>query len=119
MKEPGCCEKRDYAQDRKTAFWLWILPLSLAILGFVFGSLRNCIWPLALAWMGIACVVNAKSCGRVHCTFTGPLYLLIAIVGICAALGVVNVSWIWLWATAILGTLLSFVPEWAGKKYWL
>src|SRR3989442_15948432 len=36
------------------------------------------IWTLAFTVMGIACVVNAVRCGRVHCYFTGPFLLLLA-----------------------------------------
>ena len=37
-------------------------------------------WPVAFTWMGIACVFNATRCGRMHCYFTGPFFLLLAAV---------------------------------------
>jgi hypothetical protein len=37
--------------------------------------LRTGIWVTALAWMGVACILNARQCGRTHCRHTGPYYL--------------------------------------------
>ncbi|MDE2111952.1 MAG: hypothetical protein KGJ79_12480, partial [Alphaproteobacteria bacterium] len=35
-------------------------------------------WSLGLLWLGGLCVANAMHCGRLHCYFTGPLYLALA-----------------------------------------
>ena len=51
-------------------------------------------WSLALAWMGGACLVNARRCGRVHCYVSGPILL--------AGAGL---------ATASGGSVLDFVPS--------
>jgi hypothetical protein len=37
--------------------------------------MRVVIWTIALIWMGAACVLNARQCGRTHCRYTGPYYL--------------------------------------------
>jgi hypothetical protein len=37
--------------------------------------LRAVIWIAALIWMGTACILNAKRCGRTHCRYTRPFYL--------------------------------------------
>jgi hypothetical protein len=42
-------------------------------------------WSLALAWMGGACLLNARRCGRVHCYVSGPILLVGA--GLTAASG--------------------------------
>jgi len=34
---------------------------------------------VAFLIMGLACIANARRCGRVHCYFTGPLFLLSAV----------------------------------------
>lgn len=36
---------------------------------------KTAIWVLALAWMGGACLLNIRRCGRVHCRYTGPFLL--------------------------------------------
>ena len=51
-------------------------------------------WSLALAWMGGACLLNARRCGRVHCYVSGPILL--------AGAGL---------ATASGGSVLDFVPS--------
>lgn len=34
----------------------------------------------ALAWMGAACLTNARRCGRRHCFYSGPVFLAAALV---------------------------------------
>lgn len=36
------------------------------------------MWTPALLTAAAACVVNAARCGRLHCYFTGPLFLFAA-----------------------------------------
>ncbi len=40
--------------------------------------------------MGIGCVVNASRCQRLHCYFTGPLFLAAAGYAIAAQFGLVS-----------------------------
>ncbi|MDD3765450.1 MAG: hypothetical protein PHP86_19310 [Nevskiales bacterium] len=61
---------------------LWYgLPIA-AILGagHVLASPRwiGLIWAGAFVTMGGKCLANASHCGRVHCYFTGPWFLLVA-----------------------------------------
>jgi hypothetical protein len=42
---------------------------------FVPVPIRAAIWIIALIWMGTACILNARQCGRTHCRYTGPFYL--------------------------------------------
>lgn len=50
---------------------------------FAAAPVRAAIWTIALAWMGSACILNARRCGRTHCRFTGPYYLatIIPVIG--------------------------------------
>src|SRR5215204_3199945 len=59
---------------------IWGLP-NLAIIAALFADLhlRTAIWTLALLWMGTACLLNARRCGRTHCRYTGPYYLIMMI----------------------------------------
>ena len=68
---------KDFAKDRGKAIALWGLPV-LAILagGFLPPGPRALLWISSLSVMGTACLVNASRCGRVHCYFTGPFFLL-------------------------------------------
>jgi len=97
---------------------LWAFPLSLVLAGFLMPPWRQTLWPTAFFWAGGLCLGNAFRCGRVHCTFTGPLYLLTGLIATGKALGWLSLSWTWLWIAAAVGTVISFIPEWVGKVYW-
>src|SRR5262245_61180676 len=59
----------------------YVLAWGLPHLAFIAALLlpvpaRTAVWIVALVWMGAACLINARRCGRPHCRFTGPYYLL-------------------------------------------
>ena len=90
----------------------WWLP-SAAIVTGLFAPIpaRTIIWTVALAWMGIACVLNAQQCGRIHCRY---MIVPVAVVG----LGIVKLSaygWLAL-ATLILGG--GYIIWWATERLW-
>jgi hypothetical protein len=46
------------------------------------------LWPVVLTFMGVACLLNARGCGRLHCYFTGPFFLVMAGVALLYGLDV-------------------------------
>src|SRR6478672_10050194 len=63
--EPCCTPRpdprsKDWVGSRRTSLFAWWLP-SAAIVAGLFEPIpvRSVIWAVALAWMGIACVLNA------------------------------------------------------------
>jgi hypothetical protein len=75
-------------------------------------------WAAGFAVMGTACVVNALRCGRVHCWFVGPWFLLAAAVTVLRYAGVVGISWPTIINAGPLGALLLFfVSENIWGKY--
>lgn len=48
----------------------WGIPATLLIITPV--QYLVIVWPAALTFMGVACLLNARRCGRVHCYVTGP-----------------------------------------------
>jgi hypothetical protein len=67
---------RDWLQNPRTKLLAWWLPQAVIVAGlFVPVAARATIWIVALTWMGTACILNAKRCGRTHCRYTGPCYL--------------------------------------------
>lgn len=58
------------------AILLWCLPVIALIVGSYWQRARLMLWIPAFSVMGVACLVNARRCGRVHCYITGPLSLL-------------------------------------------
>jgi len=79
------------------------------------------VWPVAFLVMGLACVANARSCGRVHCFFTGPLFLLAALLSALHGWRVIDLgprAWELIgYGTFALAFVLYFVPEAIWGKY--
>lgn len=115
----GCCavtEQKDLLHNRRAAFWLWGVPLAAFLLGFFLSpSWRTVVWTLSLTTAGVGCAINASRCGRVHCRFTGPFFLLGAAVVLSHGIGVLPLGpygWLEIGAFILMGAcLLTFVPE--------
>jgi hypothetical protein len=115
---------RDLLSHRRTTILVYVLPTVAIVatsLGGVSEIVVTVVWTLAFAVMGIACVVNAVRCGRVHCYFTGPFLLLLAAASLLHGLRVVSLGphgWQWLGGVAFAGTLvLLTVPERIWGRY--
>ena len=65
-------------------------------------------WTAGFAVMGTACLVNARRCGRVHCWFTGPWFLLASVLTVLRYLEVIRISWSTILNAGLLGALLLF-----------
>ena len=103
---------------------LWGVPVVLAIgAGAAYGSsiisltARGSLWVTAVAWAGIGCLINGRSCGRVHCRIDGILFPLLSIIGALNVLSVISFDWNLFWLAFIVILVGSFVPEWTWKKY--
>lgn len=62
-----------------------------------------------LVWMGIACLKNAWRCGRTHCRFTGPFFLVMAALVIGYGSGRLQLGpygWVIIGATTFIGNAL-------------
>ena len=97
----------------------WGIPCA-AILAGLFAPIpiRAAIWIIALSWMGTACLLNAKRCGRIHCRYTGPYYL--TMIGPVVLLGSGAVSggifaWLLVAGVILLGSMLLW---WATERTW-
>src|SRR3984893_12560981 len=67
---------RDWLRSPRTNLLAWWIPQAGILTGLVLPvPVRAAIWITALIWMGTACILNAKRCGRTHCRYTGPYYL--------------------------------------------
>jgi len=70
------CEQRDWAGEWSTLGAVWGLPTVAMLLALLLGPIwRAVVWIAMLAWMGAACVTNARRCGRTHRRYTGPFFL--------------------------------------------
>ena len=80
--------------------------------------LRAVVWTVALVWMGVACILNARRCGRTHCRYTGPYYLAMIAPVVVLASGIVAANF-YSWLT--LAALIAFggwIIWWATERAW-
>ncbi len=103
---------------------LWGAPTVLVVgAGAAYGASilsltgRGVVWVIAVAWAGTGCLINGRSCGRVHCRIDGILFPLLSIIGALNVLSVISFDWNLFWLAFIVILVGSFVPEWTWKKY--
>jgi hypothetical protein len=110
---------RDWLRSPRTNLLAWWIPQGAIIAGlFVPVPVRTVIWTVALIWMGTACILNAKRCGRTHCRYTGPYYLAMIAPTVVIGSGVVAVGiygWLVLASIILLGSKLIW---WATERAW-
>jgi len=118
------CESRDILSRRWLVFTLYWLP-AIAILAVgplaISNGGRAVVWTVALTAMGMACIVNALRCGRVHCYATGPFFFLMALVASSYGLGILHPGrngWNLLGLIALVGAIaLWCLPEMFLGRY--
>ncbi len=113
MNETGPPERRDWVSGPASYVLAWGLP-SAALVAAIWAApgLRAVVWAAALVWMGTACLVNARRCGRVHCRFTGPFFLVMALVVALHGLGAIPLGprgWAWIGIAIALGTAAIWI----------
>ena len=100
---------KDLLGSRRAAWLIWGAPWALIIIGGALGdTARTVSWTLGFAFSGVACLVNARRCGRRHCFYLGPLYLLVALASLVYGLHFVQIGiagWNWIMGVALIGTL--------------
>ena len=118
------CRSRDILSSRRRVLILYWLPASAIVVAgapAISSGWRTVVWTVALATMGMACVVNALLCGRVHCYLTGPFFLLMALIALSYGLGMLHLGgsgWNLLGLIALIGTIaLWYLPEMFLGKY--
>jgi hypothetical protein len=110
------CTKNDLVKQ-KISLLLWYVPGALFLIGVFWSEVRVWLWAPALVVAGTACLVNATRCGRLHCYFTGPLWLLAAAATLLRGFGILSLPWSWILGAVLCGSLLAFVPEWVRGTY--
>jgi hypothetical protein len=105
------------------ALWLWGLPIGLIIIanGMYNGhrlpfTLEGILLTLATAWIGLACYVNGRGCGRIHCKIDGVLLPLLSLVELMNLVGVTSFAWTGYTNALTIIVILSFLAEYVGNK---
>lgn len=111
--------QRDWAGNGRAFTLLWGIPIALMVAaGSVPPLLRAVIWTLMLLWMGSVCLVNARRCGRTHCRFTGPFFILMAMGVVAYATGVLHLGvhgWSILSGLILIGAIGLW---WGSERVW-
>ena len=113
MTGPETSERHDWVTSGASYAIAWGLP-SAAVVAAIWAApgLRAVVWAAALVWMGTACLINARRCGRVHCRFTGPFFLVMAVVVALDGLGAISLGsrgWAWIAIAIVLGTAAIWI----------
>ena len=101
---------------RLLAWWIPKVAIGAGLLVSV--PVRAMAWTVALAWMGAACILNAKRCGRTHCRYTGPYYLAMIVPVVVLGTGLVSAgpyAWLALACVILLGGRLLW---WGTEQAW-
>ena len=115
-------KQKDWVGSTRAFTLAWGLPIAAFVAAtFVGPSVKTVIWTAALIWMGAACLANARRCGRTHCYFTGPFFLLMTIPVLLHGFGIVSLGptgWRWLGMTVgVGGGGLWFLSELIWGRY--
>ena len=112
-------QQRDWVSSRLSRFLAWGVPAAALVIAiFLPPPARTLIWSVSLLWMGVACIANATRCGRTHCYFTGPFFLIMALASLLVGFGALSLDWGWLGLTTLLGAVvLTYVPDLTWGKY--
>src|SRR5688572_26372648 len=103
------CARRDLVRRSGPRWLLWGLPIASMVLAINLagsGWIVTITWTLSLLVMGGACVVNARGCGRTHCYFTGPFFLIMAVASLAYGLQLLPLGpqgWQYLGAVVLVG----------------
>lgn len=102
---------RDWLASTSSNLLAWWIPHAALLVGLLVPiTARVVVWTVALIWMGVACIINSRRCGRTHCRYTGPYYLVMILPVLALA---VIPSGIYAWIA------LGFVIVGGSKLIWL
>jgi hypothetical protein len=110
------CLKRDLIPTRIVVA-VWYLPTLLVLAGLFAPGARAWLWIPSFAVMGIACLINARRCGRLHCFVTGPLFLAGAVATVLDAFEITNLGGRLIAGIVIIGTVVGYGLEWKYGTY--
>jgi hypothetical protein len=106
-----CGVERDDLTGSRWSLLLWRVPWLLVLIGYFSNAVaRTALWSVGFTVGGIACLINARRCGRLHCFYTGPLYLGAAAASLLYGMGLLPLGpngWDWIVGVAIGGSLIA------------
>jgi hypothetical protein len=123
MKAPPTLVQNDLASTGARMAIFWGPGVLLFALSGAFGWWGHTIaWTAGLTWLAVMCFWNSARCGRVHCMFTGPFFLIMAIVTLLVGFRVISLGnnpWNLLGAAILIGAVVfCYGPERIWGRYW-
>ena len=107
---------QDWVANKGRFILIWVLPATIMMITNAIDLvplITGIIWSIALSWMGLSCLRNARQCGRMHCFFSGPFFLGAAVFALVT--GLQWVQWLTfkgLGIILLIGTpLVCVLPE--------
>jgi hypothetical protein len=102
-------------------FWIPILAIAVTGYAHIDYAIRTWVWTVSCLVMSGGCLINAMRCGRLHCYWTGPFFLLGAIASLTYGLGLLPLGqsgWGIIGYTLLGGVVfLTFLPEYFMGRY--
>jgi hypothetical protein len=109
----------DWVGNARTNIFAWWIPKAAIIAGlFAPVPVRAAVWSIALAWMGTACILNARRCGRTHCRYTGPYYLTMIVPVLVLAFSLISTNFYGWLALALFIVCGGWIIWWATERAW-
>ena len=109
----------DWLRNPRANLLAWRIPQAAIVAGlFAPVAARVAIWIVAMTWMGAACILNAKRCGRTHCRYTGPYYLTMIAPTFGLGFGFPSVDLLGWLILAFLILVGSKVLWWGTERAW-
>ena len=115
-------QETDWVGSYRSFAVAWGIPIAAMVAAIFFPTpVKTVVWMIALVWMGAACLANASRCGRRHCFYTGPFFLVMAAIAGLHGFGIIPLGsegWRWLGiSVGVGGGLLWYVPEYLWGKF--
>ncbi len=124
MTQENPTHDSDFLNDRVISFLIWRAPavvMVVAALVEIGPIARGVTWALSLSVFGVGCLANAMRCGRRHCFYTGPFFLVMALGSLMYGFGVLPMGssgWAIIGVTTLVGAVvLTYLPERIWGKY--
>ena len=100
----------------------WGIPIAILLISATITTRYLVIlWPVLLTFMGVACLLNARRCKRIHCYVTGPFFLLLAGIALLYGIGILPLGahgWSTLSLALVVGSVaLCCGSEWVFGRY--
>lgn len=107
-----------------SCLWIWGLPGALLLAAdaawhahWLPTVAAGLVFTLCIAWIGIACYINGRRCGRTHCMIDGYLLPPLAVLGLLNVAGITSIRWQSYLNIFLLIIIVGFVLECCGPKY--